>query len=91
MLASASSPLSSPPSVRLPGFIDAMRRRATLIFLRVQQRVVGPVLLAVVLSLLVVSVIPAFNYSCWGSVDSQMGNLPVDMALTTAAVVLGIL
>jgi hypothetical protein len=68
-----------------------MHRRATLIFLRVQQRVIGPVLLAVLLSLLVVSLIPAFNYSCWGSVDSQMGNLPVDMALTVAALVLAIL
>lgn len=65
--------------------------RSTLIFVRVLLRVVSPVLLAVVASVLFLTLIPSFRDSCWAAVDGQMGNLPVDMALTVSTVVMVIL
>ena len=59
---------------------------STLIFIRVQMRVVGPVLLAVTAGVLVLVVIPSLRDSCWAAVDAQMGNLPVDLALTVSTV-----
>jgi hypothetical protein len=58
------------PSFSLPR-CPAPRRRSTLIFVRVQLRVVTPVLIAVVISLLFLTLIPSLRDSCWAAVDAQ--------------------
>lgn len=70
--------LPSPPALLSP-------RRSTLIFVRVLLRVVSPVLLAVVASVLFLTLIPSFRDSCWAAVDGQMGNLPVRCACQLCA------
>ena len=59
--------------------------------MRVQARVFGPVLAAVILSLLLLSLVPAITRRCWSAVDSRMGNLPVALSLTVAVLVLSFL
>lgn len=66
-------------------------RRSTLIFVHVQQRVLSPVLLAVLFSVTALTLVPAFSTSCWGRVDSQMSNLPIFLSLTLSATVMAIL
>ena len=65
--------------------------RASLIFVRVQARVVGPVLLSVALSVLLLGLAPAIAGNCQTATDSQIGNLAVMLSMTCAAMVVAIL
>ncbi|KAL4440742.1 hypothetical protein ABPG77_000451 [Micractinium sp. CCAP 211/92] len=67
------------------------RYRASHIYIRVQQRTVTPVFTSVLLSLLVLTLIPAFTTDCGSSTDAQIGNMAVCLALTLAAVVMALL
>ncbi|PSC69058.1 alpha beta-hydrolase isoform B [Micractinium conductrix] len=68
------------------------RYRSTLVFTRVQQRVLVPVLVAITISVVLLSLLPVLASStCWGLVDSQLGNLTVYLSMTVAAVVLAAL
>ena len=65
--------------------------RHTHIFLRVQARLVSPVLVAVVVSVLLLDMVPALRGSCGSALITSLGNLPVQLSLTVAAAVLAIL
>ena len=65
--------------------------RASLIFVRVQARVIGPVLLSVSLSVLLLGLAPAIAGNCQALADTQVGNLSVMLSMTCAAMVVAIL
>lgn len=77
--------------------LDALRRSHaclcsdTHIFVRVQVRILVPVQLGVLLSILLLELVPAVEGHCMAVVHSQLGNLPLQLSLTVAAAVLGIL
>lgn len=48
-------------------------RRATHIFVRVQERVLGPVFTAVLFSLIFMTIIPGVQNNCMASADAQVG------------------
>lgn len=63
----------------------------THIFVRVQARILLPVQLGVLLSILLLELIPSLEGHCMAVVHSQLGNLPLQLSLAVAAAVLGIL
>ena len=65
--------------------------RSSLIFVRVQARVIGPVLLSVSLSVLLLGLAPAIAGNCQALADTQIGNLSVMLSMTCAAMVVAIL
>ncbi|PRW55924.1 alpha beta-hydrolase [Chlorella sorokiniana] len=65
--------------------------RMSLIYIRIQARVFGPVISAVILSTIFLGLIPSFTNSCWAAIDAQLGNLPVDLALSLAAIIMSLL
>lgn len=67
------------------------RYKQTHLYVRVQQRVITPVMTAVVMSLLFTSIIPSLAKNCNSSADAQVGNLAVCLALTLAASIMAIL
>ncbi|KAL4441188.1 hypothetical protein ABPG77_011425, partial [Micractinium sp. CCAP 211/92] len=67
------------------------RYRATNIFIRVQARVVAPVQLAVLLSILLLELVPSLRGSCNATVSSQMGDLPVTLSLAVASTIFAVL
>lgn len=62
------APASSLCSTHLP-----VRCRDTYIFIRVQMRVVGPVQIAILLTVLLQELVPTLSGSCIGQVQVQMG------------------
>ncbi|KAL4452205.1 hypothetical protein ABPG75_007867 [Micractinium tetrahymenae] len=67
------------------------RYRATHIFVRVQARILLPVQLGVLLTILLLELVPALEGHCMSVVHSQLGNLPLQLSLTVSAAVLAIL
>ncbi|KAI7842946.1 hypothetical protein COHA_003453 [Chlorella ohadii] len=67
------------------------RYKDTQIFVRVQLRTIGPVQFALFLSTVLLEVVPTLQSDCVAAVNSQMGNLPLELSLTLAATVLTIL
>ncbi|KAL4457464.1 hypothetical protein ABPG75_012329 [Micractinium tetrahymenae] len=67
------------------------RYRASHIYIRVQQRTVSPVFTSVLLSLVFLTLVPAFTTDCGSSADVQIGNVAVCLALTLATVVMALL
>ena len=65
--------------------------RATLIFIRVQTRVLGPALAVVLLSVLLLQVVPAFRRNCWSGANASLGNMPLELCQTVAALVMAAL
>ena len=65
--------------------------RHTHIYVRVQARLVSPVLFAVVVSVLLLDMVPALRGNCASSFITSLGNLPVQLSMTVAAAVLAIL
>lgn len=78
------------------GMLPSPRARSCLcsdthIFVRVQARILLPVQLSVLLSILLLELIPAVEGQCMAVVHSQLGNVPLQLSLSVAAAVLGIL
>ncbi|KAL4452204.1 hypothetical protein ABPG75_007866 [Micractinium tetrahymenae] len=67
------------------------RYRATNIFIRAQARVVAPVQLAILLTILLLELVPALRGSCMSEVSSQMGDLPVTLSLAAASTIFAVL
>eukprot|EP00887_Chlorella_sp_A99_P000326 scaffold13.g326.t1 len=67
------------------------RYRATHIFVRVQARVLAPVQVAVLLSVLMMETAPSLRGNCMSAVSSQIGTMSVELSLTLAAAVLSLL
>jgi hypothetical protein len=65
--------------------------RATHIFIRVQTRVLGPALAVVLLSVLLLNVVPAFRRNCWSGANAALGNMPLELCQTMAALVMAAL
>lgn len=66
-------------------------RSATNIFIRVQARVVAPVQLAILLSILLLELVPTLRSSCMSEVSSQLGDLPVMLSLAVASTIFCVL
>ncbi|KAL4859424.1 L-2-hydroxyglutarate dehydrogenase [Chlorella vulgaris] len=67
------------------------RYKDTSIFIRVQMRIVGPVQAAVLLSVVFLELVPSLQGNCMSAVNVQLGNLPMELSLALAAVVLAVL
>jgi hypothetical protein len=54
-------------------------------------RIVGPVQAAVLLSVVFLELVPSLQGNCMSAVNVQLGNLPMELSLALAAVVLAVL
>lgn len=54
-------------------------------------RVVAPVQLAVLLSILLLELVPSLRGSCMSEVSSQLGDLPVTLSLAVASTIFCVL
>lgn len=72
---SVPSPAGPPlkPPARPPAHMPTLTCSMTLMFIRIQARVFGPVLTAVVVSTIFLGLVPSFTNSCWAAIDAQIG------------------
>lgn len=65
--------------------------RQTQIYVRIQLRIMTPVFVAVVLSLIFLALIPTIHTNCASTADGLVGNIASDLSMSLAALMLAIL